>query len=83
MRSDEREMRCPVRCVGSGGCGRVFDLCAVETVARYSDRTVFITPCCGRKTDDRPLGWGGGVERVTEDEARYAASPDGTLRREF
>lgn len=39
----------PVRC----RCGQIFDLQAVTVTARYSDCTVFTTPCCGRTADNR------------------------------
>ncbi len=42
-------MGSPVRC----RCGQIYDLQAVEVTARYSDATVFRTPCCRRQADDR------------------------------
>lgn len=47
---DTTGMMNPVRC----RCGQVYDLCAVTVLARYSDCTVFTTPCCRRRADDRP-----------------------------
>lgn len=42
----------PVRCLH---CRQVYDLGFVEVAARYSDCTVWTTPCCGhRGVDDRP-----------------------------
>ena len=74
-------MIAPVRCLS---CGSIFDLCEGKPVARYSDCTVFITPCCGRTTDDRPRGWGGGVEPVSKDEVFISqvggrVNPDGSM----
>ena len=43
-------MLSPVLCLR---CGKVYDLCGVKATARYSDATLFTTPCCGVKTDDR------------------------------
>jgi WhiB family redox-sensing transcriptional regulator len=34
-------------------CSGTYDLDHVETVARYGDCTVYITPCCNRQVDDR------------------------------
>ncbi len=44
------EMFSPVRC---NRCRGVYDLGKVEVTARYSDCTVFKTPCCGSVADDR------------------------------
>jgi hypothetical protein len=46
----DKDMLVPVCCMH---CGKVYDLAATETVARYADATVFTTPCCGRLADDR------------------------------
>jgi hypothetical protein len=44
----------PVRCI----CGQIYDLGRVEVTARYTDCTVWKTPCCGRTADDRgETGW--------------------------
>jgi hypothetical protein len=34
-------------------CRSTYDLGHVQTVARYADCTVYITPCCNRQVDDR------------------------------
>ena len=46
----------PVRCLR---CGGVYDLGRVTVVARYSDCSVWRSPCCDIETDDRTPGWGG------------------------
>lgn len=35
-------------------CHSEYDLGKVEVIARYTDCTVFKTPCCGVEADDRP-----------------------------
>lgn len=47
---DTKGMGTPVVC---SHCGSVYDLQAVTVTARYSDCSVFITPCCNRRADDR------------------------------
>ena len=47
---DTKGMLVPVRC---NRCGQVYDLTKGKPVARYSDCTVFITPCCKLQVDDR------------------------------
>lgn len=49
----------PHRC---RGCGRLFDLDAVEVIRHYADCTEFRLPCCGRATDDRPGRWKSGPD---------------------
>lgn len=45
----------PVRCAF---CSRIYDLGAVEVTARYTDCTMWRTPCCNRLVDDRgESGW--------------------------
>lgn len=49
-----RDMFKPVRC----NCGQVYDLGSVEVTARYTDCSVWRTPCCRRTVDDRgETGW--------------------------
>lgn len=60
-REDYSAMRYPMRHVA---CGRVHDASAVEVLERYSDCSRWKCPHCGGWCDDRPLGWGGTVERV-------------------
>ena len=43
-------MMSPVRC----RCGAVYDLSMVHVTARYDDCSVWRTPCCERRMDDRP-----------------------------
>lgn len=43
-------MTSPVECTH---CGDVYDLGTVTVTARYSDCSVWNTPCCGRVADDR------------------------------
>jgi len=47
---DTKGMLVPVRC---NRCGAVYDLTEAKVVHRYSDCTIFVTPCCGRQVDDR------------------------------
>lgn len=39
-------------------CGSIYDMWNVEVTGRYTDCSVWVTPCCGMTTDDRPAGWG-------------------------
>lgn len=49
------DMRSPVRC---NRCRGVYDLGKVEVTARYTDCSVWRTPCCGQTVDDRgETGW--------------------------
>jgi hypothetical protein len=44
----------PVRCT----CGGIYDLGKVTVTARYTDCSVWTTPCCRRSVDDRgETGW--------------------------
>lgn len=49
-RVDVQRMLAPVRC---GHCGAVYDSADVEVTARYADCSVWRSPCCGRRVDDR------------------------------
>jgi hypothetical protein len=50
-------MTSPVRCAH---CGKIYDLGRVEVVGRYTDCSVWNTPCCNRQVDDRgETGWKG------------------------
>lgn len=44
------EMMIPVKC---RHCGDVYDLTEGKPVQRYTDCTVYITPCCKKMVDDR------------------------------
>lgn len=44
------DMISPVTC---SHCRKIYDLCDVKVVARYSDCTQFKTPCCDVMSDDR------------------------------
>jgi hypothetical protein len=49
-----RDMFKPVRCT----CGQIYDVGAVEVTARYTDCSMWTTPCCKRTADDRgETGW--------------------------
>ena len=53
--ADTSGMFMPVRCAH---CGGVYDAGKVEVTARYTDCSVWRTPCCGRTVDDRgETGW--------------------------
>lgn len=46
-------------------CNKVHDAGGkVEVVARYADCTIWKCPSCGGQCDDRPISWGGNVERI-------------------
>ncbi len=47
-------MTSPVRCAH---CGRYYDLGTVEVAARYTDCSMWISPCCRRQVDDRGSFW--------------------------
>lgn len=49
-----KEMSLPVRCTR---CRNVYDVATVEVIARYSDCSVWVSPCCRQTVDDRPAGW--------------------------
>jgi len=55
------KMLYPVRHIA---CGKVHDASGVEVVGRYSDCTRWVCPRCKGICDDRPIGWGGNVERI-------------------
>ncbi len=48
------EMFSPVRCAH---CSQVYDVGNVEVTARYTDCSVWKSPCCNRTVDDRGEGW--------------------------
>lgn len=43
-------MMFPVLCIH---CGGLYDMAAVEVLARYADCDVWKTPCCKREVDNR------------------------------
>jgi hypothetical protein len=48
------DMMFPVRCTW---CSRIYDVAKVEVTARYTDCSMWKSPCCGRVVDDRGEGW--------------------------
>jgi hypothetical protein len=53
--ADTTGMRSPVRCTH---CGGVYDLAAVTVTARYTDCSMWRSPCCDLTVDDRgETGW--------------------------
>ena len=46
-------MTSPVRC----RCGQVYDLGKVTVTGRYTDCSMWKTPCCGITADDRKPPW--------------------------
>lgn len=48
------DMTSPVRCTH---CWRIYDLGTVTITGRYLDCTMWTSPCCRRKVDDRGAGW--------------------------
>jgi hypothetical protein len=59
--TDTSGMLSPVRHVT---CGAVIDEADCERIARYADCDIYRCTNCGRQCDNRPLGWGGNVERL-------------------
>ena len=60
---DYADMAYPVR---HTACGKVHDAGGpVTVVGRYADCTRWTCPNCGGVCDDRPIGWGGNVERLS------------------
>lgn len=53
-------------------CNSIFNIGGVEVIARYSDCTVFKTPCCSRTVDDRQWKSLVDVSRVEPWELREA-----------
>jgi len=52
---DTSGMRSPVRCTH---CGGIYDLAAVTVTARYTDCSMWRSPCCDLTVDDRgETGW--------------------------
>lgn len=52
---DVTGMTSPVRC---SHCGGVYDLGTVTVTGRYTDCSVWRSPCCGLTVDDRgETGW--------------------------
>lgn len=47
---DVELMTSPVKC---NYCGTTYDLTSVKVIHRYSDCTLFKTPCCDKMADDR------------------------------
>lgn len=58
---DVAGMLAPVRC---RSCGTVYDSANVEVIARYADCDRWKQPCCSAIGDNRPVGWGGTVDRL-------------------
>lgn len=53
--ADTSGMRSPVRCTH---CRGVYDLAAVKVTARYTDCSMWRSPCCDQLVDDRgETGW--------------------------
>jgi hypothetical protein len=61
---DTSGMLSPVR---HNTCGHVFDEAAAERIARYADCDIYRCPGCRGQCDNRPVGWGGNVTRLTGD----------------
>lgn len=51
-------------------CGAIYDGGKVEVTARYSDCSVWKSPCCNATTDDRPVSWGGSFKPLTSEQRR-------------
>ena len=52
LKNDERigVMEIPVKC---NFCYKIYDLADTIVIERYSDCTVYWTPCCNKQVDDR------------------------------
>jgi hypothetical protein len=57
-------------------CGQKYDLTRVTVIKRYSDCTVFESPCCRRQVDDR--AW---KSRPDFEEVNHQDTIDKTLER--
>ena len=69
-------MLSPVQCTR---CHAIYDLCGVSKVfARYLDCTVYESPCCKRRVDDRGEFWTGSpdIRKLTREEALALATRD-------
>jgi len=53
-RPDTTGMHFPVRCTH---CDEVYDVGTVTVTARYSDCSMWESPCCHRQVDDRGPFW--------------------------
>jgi hypothetical protein len=63
-------MQLPVRCLRCHG--GVYDLAEVTVTARYTDCSMWKTPCCGAEVDDRgETGW-----KLTKDYERLDGGSD-------
>lgn len=71
---EPEDMMVPVQCLR---CRKVYDLCRVQVIHNYADCTLFYAPCCGARVDDRPEGWGGGIRKLSHEEAVYMAHNGG------
>lgn len=61
------DMRTPVRCTH---CSAVYDIGYVQVTARYSDCSVWTSPCCGHPgIDDRPWVRDRHYREISRDEA--------------
>ena len=50
-------------------CNAVYNLYAVEVIARYADAMVFKSPCCHKEVDDREWKSLSDFEEVTQEYA--------------
>jgi hypothetical protein len=66
---DISEMTTPARCAW---CWRVYDLGRVTVLSRYSDCSIWRSPCCGRLVDDRR--WGSRSDYTEIDKAAFTDS---------
>jgi hypothetical protein len=68
------EMLIPVRCMH---CRDVYDLTHVHVTARYSDCSVWTSPCCGHANiDDRPWVRDRHYRKISKDEAIHGEHYD-------
>ncbi len=62
-----------VRCTH---CGGVYDLCKVEVTARYTDCSMWKSPCCGLLVDDRgDTGWKSRKDYITDTRDQFGSLP--------
>ncbi len=66
-----QSMMVPVRCCH---CGQVYDLCDIKSeniIHRYSDSTLYKSPCCKKQVDDREWKSSPDIEKLDKRDFVY------------
>ncbi|GAB7044943.1 hypothetical protein [Catenuloplanes indicus] len=63
------EMVSPVRCLI---CSAIYDVGKVTVTARYTDCSVWVSPCCNQQVDDRQHPWTATPRIETIDKASFS-----------